>query len=381
MATYYDSPKTTYSMTTDPEARIRVISDVINLIDPMETPLLSLLGGLDSAKSKFKIRGNGTKIEWMEDSYVQKTVTASTDVASTTAATTITLTDSSIVKVGSVLLQESEYYLVTANDLTANTIVVTRGYQSSTAAAHVASTKPIEIITNLTLEGADATYDAMMDLLIPFNYTQIFRKGMKMSGTEMAVDEYGYSDGWAYQANKKMTELFIDIEKALFHTVKAAGTLTTYRKFGGIGSFIGNTTAITTAITKTSVDDLSELIKLDGGNPDVLMVHPSVARDMKDIIDTSSFVNLSYENTRIGMSPVKTVYTQFGSLRLIENRHQPISKAYMLDSRKMGMYTLRPFGWHELGRHGDYDAAEVLGEVTLVMVNPDAHGTITGITT
>ena len=52
----YDQQVTTYSDTTP---HIRIVNDVISLIDPVDTPLLVAIGGLDAARSKFKIRGNG----------------------------------------------------------------------------------------------------------------------------------------------------------------------------------------------------------------------------------------------------------------------------------------------------------------------------------
>lgn len=58
----FDQPKTTYSDTTNAK---RIIADAIKLIDPIDTPLLVALGGYASARSKFDITGDGTKIEWL----------------------------------------------------------------------------------------------------------------------------------------------------------------------------------------------------------------------------------------------------------------------------------------------------------------------------
>ena len=46
----YDQQKTSYSDTTN---QVRVISNVIQLIDPVDTPLIAAVGGLDSARNKF----------------------------------------------------------------------------------------------------------------------------------------------------------------------------------------------------------------------------------------------------------------------------------------------------------------------------------------
>ena len=57
-----DQPKTTF---TDTTAQARVISDVIQMVDPRDTPLLSRLG-LDGVRSKFNIKLNGYKVELLK---------------------------------------------------------------------------------------------------------------------------------------------------------------------------------------------------------------------------------------------------------------------------------------------------------------------------
>ena len=117
----YDQPKTTYSDTTN---AVRIISNVINLIDPVDTPLLAALGGLDAGKSKFKIRGNGTMIEWLEDEYAPLSDVAAQGTTITTNTTVLTVTDASIFKVGHQIQIDSEYMVVSAVDTTNNTLNV-----------------------------------------------------------------------------------------------------------------------------------------------------------------------------------------------------------------------------------------------------------------
>src|SRR5574339_56604 len=99
----FDQPKTSYSATTN---AVRIISDAIKLIDPMDTPLLVALGGFDAARDKFDIRGNGTKIEWLEDQYNPVTDTANQGTTITTNTTTLTVTDASIFQPASGLEQD-----------------------------------------------------------------------------------------------------------------------------------------------------------------------------------------------------------------------------------------------------------------------------------
>jgi hypothetical protein len=171
------------------------------------------------------------------------------------------------------------------------------------------------------------------------------------------------------------------IEKACFHGVRSAGSATTPRSMGGLSTFVTNNTVDAGgAIAKSDIDIVLEYSYLDGGNPDLLVLNPSVARDLKELIDTSSFVHLAYENSQIGMQPIQRFVSQYGSLQLIMSRFCPVSEAYILDSRKVGLYSLRPFAWHEIGISGDSKKGEIIGEVSLMVANDKGHGMISGIT-
>lgn len=369
----YDSPKTSYSDTTN---QVRIISDVINLIDPVDTPLLDALGGLDAGRSKLTIRGNGTKIEWLEDDYFPTAGAMGSSTISTNG-TTLTVSDGSVFKAGDVILVDSEYMWVSA--VSGEDLTVTRTFGGTNATHDSGST--VSIVTQARLEGATAAFDSLVDITAPYNYTSIFQKGLKITGTEMVVDEYGYGDVWAYQANKAMKEMFRKVEQSIFHGIRAVGTATTPRGFGGLGTFItGNSVNAGGAIAKSDIDNLMEAIMLDGGMPDLLVMHPSVANDLRALLDSSSFVRVDQMNTEFGMRAITSVNTQYGSLRLLEDRFCPLAKSYILDSSKIGLYTLRPFGWRELGRTGDFDAAELVGELSLAVANDSAHGWVYGLT-
>lgn len=373
----FDQPKSSYSDTTN---AVRIINDVIKLIDPVDTPLIVALGGLDAARDKFDIKGNGTKIEWLEDQYAPLSDVAAQGTTITTNTTTLTVTDASIFQDGHVIKIDSEYMVVKAVDVANNTLEVYSRSYGGTNATHV-TTSTIYIVGMARLEGDDADYVGLQQVTAPYNYTSIFQKALKITGTEEVVDEYGYDDAFAYQANKAMPELLRLVESQIFEGVRAIGTATSPRSFGGLGTFITNNTVDAAgAIAKTDIDGLAEQIRLDGGQPDLLVLHPSVANDLRALLDSSSFVRMTQDNTVFGMMEIDRVRTQYGSLQLVESLWCPLSRSYMLDSRRIGLYQLRPFGWHPLARTGDSRKAEVLGEFSLAVANDKGHGYISGIT-
>lgn len=373
----YDQPITTYSDTTP---HIRVISNVIQMIDPTDTPLIAALG-LDSARGKFNVRLNGYKVELLEDSYDPLTDTVSSGLSVATTATNFTVADASIYQDGHVLLIEAEYMVVKAVDTTANTVTVYSRSYGGTNALH-ADASAIEIVGMARLEGDDADYGPVVDITAPYNYTSIFQKGVKATGSMQAISQYGIDDEFMYQSNKAVPHLMRLVEKSLFHGVRDAGTAAAPRSAGGLGTFItDNTVAAGGAIAKSDVDNLMEEIVMDGGNPDLLVLSPRIANDLRALIDSSSFVRVGQENTVLGMRPIVAVNTQYGPLRMIESRWCPTSTAYALDSRKVGVYTLRPFASHALAKTGDSVKGEVITELSLLVANDKSHGKITGITT
>lgn len=380
MATLFDQQKTTYS---DTAAQVRVISNIIQLIDPVDTPLIAALGGLDAARSKFRIGLNGTKIELLEDEYhpIETTVNNGT-VALTTDTTSFTVTDASIFQDGHVILVDNEYMVISSADTTNNTVGVYARNYGGTNATHEA-TSAISIVGMARLEGDDADYVGLVALSNPYNYSSIYHKALKVSGTEEAIDQYGFDNAFSYQAQKAVPELLRLVERNLFHGIRAAGSASAPRSAGGLPTFITNNSVNAGgAIAKSDVDTLAELIMVDGGNPDLFVCHPSIANDIKALLDTSSFVRVSQdEGGQFGMTPVTRLETQYGSMRMVISRWCPTAKAFMLDSRKVGLYTLRPFAWKALAVTGDSRKGEVVAELSLMVANDKAHGWIYGITT
>ena len=373
MMAVIDQQKTSYSDTTP---QVRAIGDIIHLIDPVDSPLISILG-LNGARDKFRLSVNGTKIEWLEDAHDPVSGTLNQGTTVTTSTLTFTFTDASEVQPGHVLLIDSEYVVVDTVTLSTNVVTVKSRAYGGTNATH-ATGATWNIVGMARDEGDDADYGPLVDISAPYNYTAIFQKAIKISGTAQAIDQYGISDEFMYQSNKAVPHLTRLIERAIFHGIRAVGSATTPRSFGGLPTFItGNSSSLTTSITKASIDSLAELIMADGGMPDLLVMNQAGANNLRSVLDSSSFVRVPQENNQFGMYPIEYVYSQFGRLRLVVDRWCPATKAYMLDSGKVGLYTLRPFAAKQLAVTGDSVKGEVVGEFSLAVANDSAHGYIT----
>ena len=374
-----DQPKTVYS---DSTTQARAISDVVSMIDPRDTPLLARLG-LDSAREKFNLRLNGYKIELLEDALdpLEDAVNDGSgwDNSSTTS---LAVDDASKFQDGHVILVEDEKMVVKAVDTANDTVdVYGRGFGGTNPATHADDTV-ITIVGMARLEGDDADYGALTDITAPYNYTSIFQKAIKVSGTMQAITQYGVDDEFMYQANKAVPHLLRLVERMAFYGERVEGSATGPRSAGGLGTFItDNTVSAGGAIAKADVDSLMEEIIMDGGYPDLLVMNPRVANDLRGLLDTSSFIRVGQNENKLGLDAIERVVTQYGELELVMDRWCPTGTAYILQSDKVGFFALRPMTAYQLAKVGDSIRGEVVGEFSLLVANDQAHGMITGITT
>ena len=368
-----DQPRTTY---TDTNLNKRVISDAISMITPTDHPFLSAFtpGG---ANEKFNIREIGTKIEWSEDDLRAQTTAMASTAAS--GATSLTVADGSYFKPYDIIQVDSQFFYVSAVTQSTNTLTVVS--VGGTDATH-SSTATITIITSASTEGAAAAYGPTTTVNQPYNYLQTLRDAVEVTRHQEKIAKYGVASELRRQRDKKMLELWRGLEKACLleaADLRAAGSATTVRLMGSLAAFIttaGNYVTSATTITKANVDTASLYCHLDGGNPDILMLHPTAANRLRDTLDSSSFVRVSQDETELGMR-LGRVQTQYHDLELIANRHMSNSYGWLLESAYIGVYTGDEFFEKDTGRAQEYDLAgalEILGDYSLVVQHGDlAH--------
>jgi hypothetical protein len=371
-----DQPVTTYSEST---AQMRVISDYISNIDPLDTPVVALLG-LSSAREKFKLevrRNRGaTKIELLEDTYHPLSTTLNHSTTVTTSTLSFTVTDASLFQDGFEILIDSEYMVVSAVNTTTNVVTVDSRAYGGTNATHAAGAT-VHIVGMARKEGDDADFVGLTSLSNPYNYTSIFQKAIQVTGSENAYGQYGKTTEYDYQINKAIPELSRWLERMFFHGQRRIGTAAVARSMAGVGTYVtSNSASITTTLTKAAINTVAAAIYADGGMPDLVIMGTGAAATLHGLMDTSSFVRITQENTAFGMMPITRINTQFYTdLKVIVSRHAPANRAYFLDSSKIGFFDYRPFFEHTLAVTGDSKKGEVIGEYSLLVANgTTGHG-------
>lgn len=106
--------------------------------------------------------------------------------------------------------------------------------------------------SNAQVEGSDAAFADRTDPVRVDNWTQIVRIDFDVTDTERSVTQAGFSDRYAYEMNKAMTEWKNDAEFALMRSTIASGSGSAARQMVGVKA------SITTNATNPSGVSLSE---------------------------------------------------------------------------------------------------------------------------
>jgi len=365
-----DQPKTTYSDTTPFK---KAISDLIEIIDPSEAPVVKYFG-LEGTPAAFRVTNwPSTKVYWLEDELAPLTDTLA--ASCTSDATTLQVTDGSVHKIGDVILINAEHMWVSS--ISTNTLTVTRNF-GGTQATHAAA-ETVTLITNARLEGADADYDrALTDVGEGYNYTQIFEDDLEITGSQQQISQYGITDEMEYQLSKKLPEQLRLVERAFFQGQRKSGSATTPRAFGGLETFITtNTTSMSNgALTEKAMVDAVQQAWSYGGMPKLLVCNAWVKRKIASFYAPN--VRTERDETRGGVM-IDSIDTEFGALSVLMDRWCPSTSLYVLDPRFIGFIPFRSWNVTELAKTGDAEKRQFLGEYTLVLKNQKAHAWIKSI--
>lgn len=369
------SPLTTYSDTTPHK---RIITDVISLIDPSDSPAIDRLGGLDGASDKFRfVNGQGKVVEWLEDTLISLSGALNGSIASN--ATTITMADGDNFQEGHIIEVDSERMWVSAVNNATEVLTVTRAFGGTTAATH-ADSAAVSITGMARLEGADSDDIAYTDRTTNSNFTQILHQEVKVTRTQGQIAQYGISDEMAYQGDKVIPSLTRLLEKHFYtSTAAASGSATTPRVMGGYQAFVTDNKVSGATLAQSQFENAVKAAYADGGNgPWAAFCSPNNLQKVKNFYDSSNFLRIDRSESTVGMV-IERVLTPYGSVDLVLDRWAKDAQIAILDPMHVGFKTLYPFTQEPLAKSGDYDKSEVVGEFTLCLRQDKAHAALTNV--
>jgi hypothetical protein len=260
---------------------------------------------------------------------------------------------------------------------------------------------------NAQLEGNEATATTAASTTVLHNRTMISSKVVRVSRTADTVDKYGRARETARLVAKAGRELKRDIETALLGAQgSSVGSATVPRQAAGYRAMIVNyelsgTTATAGTVPAFTTDwgtcsdstaglfieaDLKNALALawaDGGNPDMIVSNSTAKARASAFTGASAYEGFSVSNGRTVqgalIAGVDVYVSDFGSHKWTLDRFIGATAVLCLDSEYMGIAWLDPIRVEDLAKVGDGTQKLVVCEWTGVLMNPDAHAQILGV--
>ena len=232
------------------------------------------------------------------------------------------------------------------------------------------------------------------------NHTQISSKTVMISGSQEASNNAGRDSEMALQLAKNSKSLKRDMETVLTQNVAGtAGSASAARKTGGLetwtstnvsrgtgspnGSGAGSGAApvdcgTKRAFTETILKAVIQATYSSGGDPSVLMVGPF----NKGVV--SGFTGRSSARQMIGESKIQAAAdlyaSDFGDLKVIPNRFQRETSAFVLDPEYWSVAYFRDFKQEDVAKTSDANKKALLVEYALIAKNEAASGICADLT-
>jgi len=264
--------------------------ELFTLLEPNGTAPLQALLAMTSSEST-----DDPKYNHFRDELPDRTLVAAS--AATNSATSVVYTnddDEAFILAGTMIYVPStgEVMRVTANNTTTNTLTVDRGIGQSGTGQAIASGAELVIAGHADQEGGTSPDPVSFDATTDFNYTQIFKTSISVSGT-LQNTYLRTGDKEQEQLTKSLKLHMGDIERAMFFGRRDevnGSTATPTRYTGGLLSMITNVSdaasAFTTAntITEKEFDRLLvEDIFAYGSNEKIAFCGPRCISNLMEI--------------------------------------------------------------------------------------------------
>lgn len=382
----------------------RSISDVIDILDPRDTPCLSFFGS--SNQDKFGIIDFGNnKYRWLEDTLRPRTATLAEAMDTTETGMDVSATHGARFAVGDVWKfdETGELILVTAVTAASDTVTtIVRNWTAAvggaegTAVSAVTTATTLSFLYTVRLEGQDSTSGRWDVPTENYNFSHIMHQQLLESGSSQVAKRYGFTSWRDYQISKilggagaakgkkgRAGDLLIDLENTFFsRAIKTERTTAAiYGVMGGARTLI-STNALdkttTPTLTQPMLEDALALCDGYGGMPDTIICNQFQWR-----LITSWFKDsvTRTEDQTTGGVVIENIRTVFGDLNIMYNRRCPAGDLYIVQKDKIGWVTLRDWAVEPLGKTGDADKEQIVGEFGFVLKNEKAHALLYNLAT
>lgn len=254
---------------------------------------------------------------------------------------------------------------------------------------------------NINVQGDEFAVDARTPTVRVKNHTQILDKVISITGTNQAVNHYGYENEMAYQKSLASVELKRDIERAIVqNNASVAGSSGTGGEIGGVETWATSNvsrgaggsnggynsgTGLTAAPTDGTQRPFTQELLLstlqtgyDNGAK-FTQIHLGSFNKRKMSTFQGVGTRVSTNENAVSMN-VDIFDTDYGRLTAMINPRQRTRTAILYDMDKISVLNLRPMATGKLAKTHDSDEEYVLTECTTRVVEKGI-GVIADLTT
>ena len=199
------------------------------------------------------------------------------------------------------------------------------------------------------------------------------------------MSTYGRAKETAYALGRALKEIKRDLEYAYVGASNAsvAGTSTVAREMDSADQLIDAATTEaggSAALTETKLLNLGEKVFNEGGDASVFMIKPADAQIVSGFTGASGRYRNFNDAQRTLTNVIDLYVSPYGEYKVVLNRHQMTTHAFLLDPSMWRSAVLRPFSRTLLSKTGDSEKHFVVGEYGLMHMNPKASGMINALT-
>ena len=250
------------------------------------------------------------------------------------------------------------------------------------------------------------------------NRTQIFTKGIRVSGTLESVDKVGRKSEFKYQTEKRGKEMARDVEKWMLSTnvsavqggsasgniQAAARKMGAYQAYSTVNIVAGTAAAATgtgavtgagdgsnvavaqSAHTNANVTlaDINEILRQINGvtsvAPNKLMMSTTNKVRFSDLMTGTTNVRRNIDERGKLRQSVDLYESDFGDVELVHNYLMGNTEIFVYDPSTMSMDTLRPMHFRDISEDGDSMRSYMVQEITFCAKAPTGNGVILDVT-
>ena len=261
------------------------------------------------------------------------------------------------------------------------------------------------VADNAQPEGNEYSFDAVAAPTRVGNYTQIFTKTFRFSGSQQAVDNAGNAEKRAHELMKKGKAIRKDIEKSIITNTastnsdpRRSGGLPTWltsnvsRNSGSSGGFVGGVTTVEglgtlRAWTKGLTDSVLQSIYQEGGDVTTVVCSPYNKGVFATFMSDSNVAAFRYAagkgtNTIIGTADIYE--SPWGPVKVMANRVMSNSagdarRVFALDPSMVKWCSLRAIQEDTVAKTGDAENGVLIAEGCVKVVNEAGLGVIADV--